>query len=118
MSFERYRKKRPRHNVPVVKVTAAGVIYLNLCATREAAQGHRYADLYFDTARRVVGVLFLDQANENSYTVFRADKLSHCARISCAGFIREWDIRPSDTPRPLTFDPKEKIWTFRVGALA
>ena len=125
MGFERFEGKRPTGDrKPMVALTADGAIVLNAIASRECVGAARFVDLYFDPVRRGIGLRFLPEASGSAtyrITVYNKQGKSRSgfsSSIACRKFFDTYRIPKKHLRRPLAWNAREELWTFKVNAIA
>ncbi len=124
MSFTRFKSLHAPAHQPVATLSAEGTILLNRDAVLSCVRDARFAELYFDVEKRMVGLKFLPAPGEPGVTrrithyVRNGKRQGSCATIQCREFFREYGLPLRHLRRPLVWIEKLKLWTFKVAAIA
>jgi len=120
MSFRLFQGRRTQSPNPTVALTKGGTLIFNRAATDKCVEKARFVELYFDEADRRVGLKFLEVSQTTLvYAVSRVGQGPHRSpAVACREFYKVHGLPLRPCRRPLTWDPKEKLWTFKVPATA
>ena len=123
MSFLHYSRKRVVDPNPCITLTPNGEFRLNAQAIRQCVNGASHVQLYFDPDKRLVGLSFQNgksdlYAYKLTKTLRRKEHRAKKHIIHCRRFFVDHDIPLRALRRPLTWDGKAKLWTFKVAAIA
>ncbi len=124
MSFARFKSEHAPAHQPVATLSAEGTILFNCDAMQHCVRDARFAELYFDVEKRLVGLKFVPAPGEPgvSRRITRyprnGKRGASCATIQCREFYREYGLPLRHLRRPLAWMEKAKLWTFKVAATA
>src|SRR5579863_844846 len=97
MAWEKFqRRMRPSPKDPTVTIGISGQIGLNVAITRNIMGENRYAVLFFDRGKSLVGIKFLKENEPDAYPVKLSKNLSHGA-ITGTAFLKTYGIYPTET---------------------
>ena len=122
MTFTRFKSQHAPAHQPTATLSAEGTILLNRDAIQHCVREARFAELYFDVEKRMVGLKFLPAPGEPGITrrltryVRNGKRGGSYATIQCREFYREYGLPLRHLRRLLTWNEKAKLWTFKVAA--
>jgi len=116
MAFELFRRHiRPSPKDPMVSLSKTGMIGLNAAVTRNIIGDNRFAHLLFDRDKKLLGIKFLKQADQDSYPIKCTKNMGH-GSIAGVSFMKTYEVFPSETMAyPSTFDHTNKILTVNLS---
>ena len=123
MTFTRFKSPHAPAHQPTATLSAEGTILLNREAMEVCVAGATFVELYFDDEKRMVGLKFQHNPGEpgvtrrlTRYSRNSKSRSGLCATVQCREFYREFCLPKRHLRRPLAWDEKTKLWTFKVAA--
>lgn len=116
MAFELFKRRtRPSPKEPMVSLSKSGMIGLNAAVTRNILGDNKFAHLFFDKDKHLIGIKFLKNSDPDAYPVKCTKNMSH-GSIAGVSFLKTYGIFPDDTKAyPATFDDNNKILVVDVS---
>jgi hypothetical protein len=105
--FKRTSKPSPKD--PTVTLSSSGLIGLNTAVAKNIVGDLRYALLFFDKERQLMGIRFIKSNDPDAYPVKLTPSKSH-GSLAGMSFLKTYKIFPTETTKyAATYNEKEKI---------
>jgi hypothetical protein len=116
MAWEMFkRRNKPSPKDPMVSLSKSGMIGLNAAVTRNIIGDNRFAHLFFDTDKHLIGIKFIKTSDLDAYPVKCTKNMGH-GTIAGVSFLKTYRIFPDDTTAyPATYDETGKILVVDVS---
>jgi hypothetical protein len=103
------RSSKPSPKDPTVTLSVSGIIGLNTAVAKNVMGDSKYALLFFDKERQLMGIKFIKQNDPDAYSVKTTASKSH-ASLSGMSFLKTYKIFPIKTIKyAAVFNEKDKI---------
>lgn len=111
--FKRTQKPSPKD--PTVTLSSSGIIGLNTAVAKNIIGDAKYALLFFDRERHLMGMKFVKHNDPDSYPVKLSSSKSH-GSVAGTSFLKTFNIFPTETAKySAVFDEKEKMLTIDMS---
>lgn len=92
MGFEKFTaKSRPVTDQAMISVLKGGQFGINQVCYKKYFKNYKYAILYYDRKRKVIGIQPIDVATSEAYNI-RLSRDEKLANISAVAFLKYFDI--------------------------
>jgi len=106
-SFKRKMRVSPKD--PTVTLSTTGSIGLNTAVVRNVIGDCKYAHLFFDRERHLIGFKFIKQSDPDAYPVQVTKSKSH-GSVAGVAFMKTYKIFPTETTSySATYDEQSKM---------
>jgi hypothetical protein len=103
------RSSKPSPKDPTVTLSASGIIGLNTAVAKNIVGEAKYAMLFFDKERQLMGLKFIKQNDPDAYPVKLTANKTH-GSLAGISFLRTYKIFPKETIKyAAVFNEKDKI---------
>ena len=107
--FKRTSQSSPKD--PTVTLSSSGAIGLNTAVAKNILGDAKFALLFFDKRRRLIGLKFIKHSDPDAYPIKLTPNRTH-GSLAGVAFLRAYKLFPTTTVKyAATYDEKEKILT-------
>lgn len=110
MSWELFKRRtHPSAKDPMVTLSKSGIIGLNAAVTKNVLGENRYAHLLFDKEKRLIGIKFQRNSDQDAYPIKCTPTMTH-GSLAGVSFLKTYGVFPDETTAyPASFDDTNKI---------
>jgi hypothetical protein len=93
----------------MVTLSKSGIIGLNAAVTKNVLGENRYAHLLFDKEKRLIGIKFQRNSDQDAYPIKCTPTMTH-GSLAGVSFLKTYGVFPDETTAyPASFDDTNKI---------
>lgn len=97
MGFTKFRgRTRAAEGVPMISVLKGGQLGINNASLKKYFTDYKYAELYYDKKRKIIGIQPINEATGDSYSI-RLSKDGKTANISARAFLKNFRLTHTTT---------------------
>jgi hypothetical protein len=105
--FKRTTKSSPKD--PTVTLSSSGIIGLNTAVAKNIIGDAKFALLFYDKQRKLIGLKFIKHNDPDAYPVKVTANRTH-GSLAGVSFLKTYRIFPTETTKyEASYDEKEKI---------